>query len=268
MCRIVPSALRVNVDVATTVAFPDAGPTASQFLLVIATLGTYNLTIPAEAAANDGNEVLIYVGYGTSGTITITDGATIHTLRSVGEYVRIYNDQGTWTVIDPLPDTGEILLSLHDFREVDANGDVANIAGNGGLLASDTTPIMRGDAAEMSEIAWASSNNDLIAAHIAIPSDFDGAQDVTVELQVYGGTTDLASFTVETGWDGAALVSDTATDAAASATLRTITATIAAADVPDAPNNLTLILTPAAHTTDATVLAGCKIRYAKQSSVD
>lgn len=156
---------------------------------------------------------------------------------------------------------GAILLSLNDFREVSSGGDVSNIAGNGGLLASDTTPIHEGNAAETQQLNWAASNSDIIATQITLPPDFDGTEDVQVELLTASGTTDLASFTVESGWDGAALVSDAATDPAASATPHRVTATISAADIPDEPFTLTLILTPGAHTTNAILLLGVRILY-------
>lgn len=153
-----------------------------------------------------------------------------------------------------------IEVSLNDFREVDANSDVGAIAANGGILASDTTPIMRGDAAESQEIVWAASNNDPIVAHKTLPPDFDGSRDVTVLLRTAsGGTTNAASFTVETGWDGGALVSDTATGTAATAT-GAANATVAAADIADTAYSLTLVLTPVAHTTDTTALKSCWIR--------
>lgn len=159
--------------------------------------------------------------------------------------------------------TGFHGVSLYDFREVDANSDVGAIAANGGILASDTTPILRGAATnEAQEIVWAASNSDPIACHITLPPTFSGAAVVTVDLWVLsGGTTDAATFTVETGWDANNLVSDTATDSAASTTMKKITATVAAADIPDTARLLTLVLTPAAHTTDTVILRGCGINF-------
>jgi hypothetical protein len=156
---------------------------------------------------------------------------------------------------------GAIALSLYDLREVDASGDVGAIAANGGLLASDTTPILRGSATESQEVSWATGNADLVAAQVALPPNVDGTHDVTVELWVASGTTDLATFTVETSWDAGAVVSDSAVDPAASATVHRITATIAAADIPDAPAFLTLMLTPAAHATDTIQLHSLRLSY-------
>ncbi len=150
------------------------------------------------------------------------------------------------------------LVSLYDLREVDTSGDVSNIAANGGLLASDTTPIMRGDAAESQEVNWVAGNSDLVAFQTRLPKTFDGTADVTIELSVSTGNTnaDAATFTVETGWDGGALVSDTATDSSPSGTQHVVTATIAAADIPDAAVNLTVILTLGTHATDLISLHG------------
>lgn len=157
--------------------------------------------------------------------------------------------------------TQPIMFSLHSLREVDANGDVGNAAANGGLLASDTTPILRADAAESEEVSWATGNVDAVQLQTALPKNFDGASNVTVELDVYSGTTNAATFTVESSWDGGAKVTDTATDSAPSATPQTITATIAAADVPNAAKRVTLTLIPAAHATDTIQLLAVRMYY-------
>lgn len=152
-------------------------------------------------------------------------------------------------------------LSLNDFREVTSASDVGNIVANGGLLASDTTPILEGNTAETQQINWAASNSDIIAAQTMLDYDFDGRQDVLVEMWVNSGTTDAATFTLETGWDGGALVSTTVTDSAKSATTHRITAVIPASSIPDAASRLTLVLTPAAHTTNAIILEGIRLGY-------
>lgn len=156
-------------------------------------------------------------------------------------------------------------VSLYDLREVDANGDVGNLAAVGGLLASDSTPILRGDAAESQEVSWATGNTDLVAFTMALPSDFDGTGDAELELVVSSGTTDAATFTVESGWDGGALVSDTADDAATkSATAHTISATIANADIATGAERLTVILTPAAHATDTVQVHSIRLKYTRK----
>ncbi len=169
------------------------------------------------------------------------------------------------------PGAGSLLLSLFDFREVTSGGDVGNIAANGGILASDTTPILRGDAAESQEIAWAAGNSDVIAGQLTLPADVDGTKPITIDLFVYtdntgGGGIEAATFTVETSWNGGAVVSDTATDSTPAVSIHKVTATVAAADIPDSPSFLTLMLTPGTHANDPVQLVGARINYSRLPS--
>lgn len=171
-----------------------------------------------------------------------------------------YDERGAWHAF-----YGYLLPALHDFREADANADVGAIAANGGILASDTTPIMRGAAGLITqEISWAASNSDPITCELPLPPDFDGRSDVTVELKVNSGTTDPATFTVASSWDGGATVTDTATDGAKSATTHKVTTIISKDDIPDNAEHLTLLLTPGAHTTNAIQLQGVRLLFTKQ----
>lgn len=100
-------------------------------------------------------------------------------------------------------------------------------------------------------LLWSAGNVDeVMALGVSLPEGFDGTQDVTVALEVASDTTNAATFTIGTYWNGGSLVTDTATDGAASATPHTITGTIAAADIPDGATYFSLFLTPAAHGTD------------------
>lgn len=154
-----------------------------------------------------------------------------------------------------------IPLSLNDFREVDANGDVGAIAANGGILASDTTPILRGDATNQSqEIYWAAGDVDPIACQIALPDNLDDTADVVLECVVSSGTTDDADLAIETTWDAGTQVADAVVDTA-SATPHVSSATIDAADVPSSPDRMTLIITPPTHATDAIILHGIRVKY-------
>jgi hypothetical protein len=156
-----------------------------------------------------------------------------------------------------------ILIDLDDWHEVTSGGDVGNIVAIGGNLASDTTPILRGDAAESWEIGWATGDVDPISYATSLPAGFDGTRDVFFDLGVYSGTTDAATFTVETSWDGGTLVSDSCTDTSTkSATRHIVTATIAAADIPDSPSHVTIALTPTnAHATNAYQVVMTRMRH-------
>lgn len=163
---------------------------------------------------------------------------------------------------------GSVCFKLTDLRETTSGGDVANAAGNGGLLASDTTPILRGDSTNSQEVSWAAGNADVVMLTTTLPPDVDGGQNVTLDLWVYtdnsgGGGIDAATFTVQTNWDGGAAVSDTATDGSPATSIHKITATIAASDVPATPSLLTILLTPAAHAADPVQLVGARLNYTR-----
>jgi hypothetical protein len=155
----------------------------------------------------------------------------------------------------------EVLFSLYDLREVDANGDVGNIAANGGLLASDTTPFLEGNANEDQQVVWAVANVDVVCAHTTLPRDFRSAgTDVTCRLIVSSGATDATSFTIRTNWDGGAQVVDSGTGSA-SATAHEIAITIASGDIPASPKRLTLQIEPNAHANNTFTLHGFRIEY-------
>ena len=95
-------------------------------------------------------------------------------------------------------------VSLYSIREVDANSDVGNIVANGGILASDTTPLMEGDSNNSAQIKWATGNVDPVGFQQPMPLDItgtsliDGTRNMYIILEVFSGTTNKASFTVTT----------------------------------------------------------------------
>lgn len=216
------------------------------------------------AGMSEDGRVRVFVGMSNLGDsladaadVAIADAGTFTSTTDVEEalqeiYQHILTAQGT------------VSFALPQFREVDSGGDVGNITANGGVLASDTTPIYRADANESAELAWEASNSDIVATDISLPKDFDGTANATLELLVASGATNAATFTVNTSWDGGTQVVDTATDGAASATFHSVTATIAAADIPDAPTCVTIQLVPAAHTTDAILLKAVRLIYKRK----
>jgi hypothetical protein len=153
-------------------------------------------------------------------------------------------------------------LSLNSFR-LATTGDVGDTTANGGLLSSNTAPTISGASTGYTQrITWIADGVVQILTQCALPADFDGKEDVLIELDVSsGGTTNLASFSVLSSWDGGATVTDTATDPAASTTVHTISARIAASDIPDAPARLSFALVPAAHSTDTMLLDAVRVSY-------
>src|SRR6478736_5684716 len=156
-------------------------------------------------------------------------------------------------------------IPLTALREA-VTGDVLNIAGNGGVLASDTTPVLSGTGSTASQqLSWAASNSDQVLVDLNLPESFDGRDDVIIEMWVASGTTDPASFTCLSNWDGAAAdVSTTVTDGAKSATVHKISARIPASSVPDNASYVSIALTPAAHTTDAIVLKAVRLLFTER----
>ncbi len=165
---------------------------------------------------------------------------------------------------------GFIPIPLTAFREL-SSGVILNIAGNGGVLASDTTPILTciadGDALR---IAWAAGNADQIAATIILPPDIDVAADAVVHMLCSkdGNTNNAVHM------DGEAYFGESDTDCFPAAGASNLlvqakaeyTATIALADLPanQTNYNMTLVLMPEAHANDAVYLHAAWIEYKKK----
>jgi len=160
-------------------------------------------------------------------------------------------------------------IKLTDWRIVSSGGDVGDTTANGGLLSSNTAPLLRGDANESQEIVWAASGVVALQCSFPVPLNMDLTQDARLELDVLtdnagGGGIDAASFGVECSFDGATQVADTATDGTPATTSHTISATIAAADMPDTARRITIAITPAAHGNDPIALELSKLVYKKK----
>lgn len=162
---------------------------------------------------------------------------------------------------------GYIPIPLSAWREVNATGDVGNIAANGGVLASDTTPVF--DAVATSneqEILWATGNVDPIGVSIVLPRDFDDTANATLDLVVSSGASDAATIVCASAWSAGAAgteVSDSTTDTA-SATPHTLSITIAASDIPSGARRATIRLTPPTHATDTISLHATGIAYKRK----
>lgn len=152
-------------------------------------------------------------------------------------------------------------ISLASLREVDSNGDVGNTSAIGGVLASNTTPILRSGSTESFEVFYAANDVDVTSIGISLPADLDDTADAYVDLYVQANTTDQApTFTVGSSWQAGTQVTDSAT-AVTSTAVQTITATISSGDIPASTTFVTLQFTPAAHGTSAFQLHGARLRY-------
>jgi hypothetical protein len=161
-----------------------------------------------------------------------------------------------------------INIPLTSLREA-SSLNVLNIAGNGGVLASDTTPVLsaiNGATDGCQRVTWASSNNDQVIFQVIVPTDLDDTADLKLYTRIAsGGTTNAVGFAVKTFFDeGSTAVDDT------SATNQTTTyanklTTIDKADVPAGATTLTIGLTPAAHTTDTLNLTAVWLEYQRKT---
>lgn len=158
-----------------------------------------------------------------------------------------------------------IPVPLTSLREASAF-DVGAITANGGLLASDTTPILSAindDTDGCQRVTWAASNNDQVIFQVPLPPNLDTTKDLVIHLRIAsGGTTNAVGFTVESFFnEGDGKITDTSETNQTTSYAEKI-ATIAAADVPSGAQTLTVGLTPVAHTTDTLNLTAIWIEYA------
>lgn len=159
-----------------------------------------------------------------------------------------------------------IPISLNDFRIVTSGGVVGNIAANGGLLGSDSAPSLGAESSKSMAVIWAAAGVIAIQAQVALPADFDGRSDVTLDLWILtdntgGGGIDAGTFTVLTSWDNGTGVTDTATDSVPAVTSHKITALIAASDIPDTAAFVNVQLTLNAHANDPIHLLSARMNY-------
>lgn len=162
--------------------------------------------------------------------------------------------------------TGYIPLPLGWAREAVTNA-IPNTAANGGLLASDTTPILErvnGATDKKQRINWAASNSDEITWDFPYPPDLDDTAAVTVNLlMVMAGATDTPTVAVSY-FEGVGDTNAGGNTTALSNTLTHKTVTIAAGDVGAYPTGASVGVVVGAHTTDACYLYGAWITYTRK----
>lgn len=261
-------------------AFPQGGQVISMNDLGLPAI-VCGATVPTDATAGYGvGCIFIHTDGGAGDAIYINDGTAsscdfnaVPTGGSAGAADIGIADSGGFTsqttVEAALAELYQHLIStqvvvplpLASLREVDSNGDVGNSDANGGVLASNTTPILRSGSTECFELFWAASNADVVSLGLTLPADLDDTADAYVDLYVQANTTDQApGFTVGSSWQAGTQVTDAAT-AVTSTAIQTITATIASGDIPSGVTFVTLQLTPDAHGTSAFQLHGARLRY-------
>jgi len=215
----------------------------------------------ALAAATASGDVIEIVDFTvmstTAGGVSIADSGNFTTEATAeGAIQEIYQSIVSAQSFIPIP-----IISLREATTF----DVGAISVNGGILASDTTPILEainGGTDGCQRVSWVASGVDQVIFQTPLPPDINLDKDVVVHFRIASSsTTDAVGFTVESFFNEAdSKVSDTSTTNQ-TATYAEKIATIAAADVPAGAQTLTVGLTPVAHTTDAMYLTACWIEY-------
>lgn len=243
------------------------------YYLSAATAGAITATPPSAPAA-----VPVGVAVSTTALLILPVGVLSYVLRSatanLGADAIGYPDASSKTTatrvgaaldelyVDRLTTTRAVPIPLSNWRIVSAGGDVGNIAAIGGGLASNSDPILRGDANGSWEIFWAAASVVPIGVQVPLPPDFDDTGDAFVTLDVYSGATDAATMAVASTWNGGTEVTDSADDSGTkSATRHRITATIANGDIPSGATHATIRITPPTHGTDGIALVSSQLRY-------
>lgn len=193
-------------------------------------------------------------GTSVADTGSFTEAATVEAALA-----EIYQNAVSAQAFIPVP--------LNTLREASSFA-VGNASANGGVLASDTTPILapiNGATDGCQTLAWAASNNDQVVFQTPLPPDLNDAADVVIHFRIKSaGTTNAVGFTVDSFWDeGDTKITDTS-ETNQTATWAEKIATIAAADVPTGAQTLTVGLTPVAHTTDILYLSAVWIEYKRK----
>ena len=162
--------------------------------------------------------------------------------------------------------SGYIPLPLHDWRLV-ASNDVPVIAvasGNGGNMASDTSPKLIRVSTSTDKcltISWASSTSIEIFQAIQYPPDMDVTATYVVNLRLKSGSTDTPVVAVGV-FEGIGDTNRGGNTGASASTISTISATIT--PTTGFPNFAAVSLIPAAHTTDALTMYAAWITYTRK----
>lgn len=213
------------------------------------------------AASNTHIEVSAWnVKSTTAATVSVADSGNIITATTVeAALAEIFTNSITIQNCIQIP--------LYSLREVTAGMAVANAAGNGGVLASDTTPILmpkNGATAGCQVVKWAAGNADPIAFQVVLPPNINEAANLLLKGRIActATATDIPSITVVSYFDEAgAAVSDTMAASGATTAFAEVTGTIAASDVPSGAQTLTCKLTPGTHASSAWSLSALWLEY-------
>ena len=217
----------------------------------------------AKAACTTAGDIIEVVQFAvlstTAATVSYADAGgqtSAATMEAVG--AEIYTDLLSAQCFIPIP--------LDNWKEA-TNFDVGAITANGGVLASDTTPVRDAINAATDgcqRLLWAASNNDQIVTQVPLPPDLDITADLVLHTRIVsGGTTDAVGFTVD--WfinEGDTKVTDTSETNQTTTWAEKIT-TLGNADIGAGSQTITIGLTPVAHTTDTLAMSASWLEYTR-----
>jgi hypothetical protein len=211
--------------------------------------------------ADDIIEMVPYVvASTTAATVSVADTGTF-TSETDAEACLAEIYQGLLTA------QGFIPVPLATVREL-ATGTHPNAAGNGGLLASDTTPILgaaNGDTDGAWRLAWAASNSDAIGFQVPLPPDLNDAADVVIHFRAaMAGTDDTPAISADSYFNEGDTKVEDDSGAVTGTSYDEYEITIAHGDVPAGAQTLSVELTPGSHTTDILYLTAIWIEYTRK----
>jgi hypothetical protein len=226
--------------------------------------GAGNAIGQAMEACTTAGDIIEMVPYNvlsdTAANIEIVDADT-HTDAANVEAALAEIYQGLLTA------QGFIPVPLATVREL-TTGTHSDVAGNGGLLASDTTPILgaaNGDTDGAWRVAWAGGNSDAIGFQVPLPPDLNDAADVVIHFRAaMAGTDDIPVISADSYFNEGDTKVEDDSGAVTGATYAEYTITIAHGDVPAGAQTLSVELTPAAHATNALYLTAIWIEYTRK----
>lgn len=163
--------------------------------------------------------------------------------------------------------TGFIPLPLAGWR-LEAANDVPNLAGVGGVLASDSAPALirvNGATDKQLRVVWAAGSAVPIFHSFPYPPDLDDTAPIVINLLMgMAGAADTPVVTVGF-WEGVGDVDAGGDTTALASAVAQKSVTIAAADVGAFPKAATVIVTPGAHATDAAWLYAAWAEYTRKT---
>jgi len=171
----------------------------------------------------------------------------------------LIHDLITGNMLNSTLGTGTIQLNLTAAREM-GSGDYINAAGNGGILASDTTPALAKSNGG-SRATWVATNVDVLSWQTIAPVDFDPTQDLVINMIASMSNTNDTP-TIAVGFIEAMSNTDEGGNTSAvSGTTPTQKSVTIAGNTLTGGNQWNITLTPGAHANDTVRVDAVWIEY-------